>query len=188
MVLYAFFDSSGPFNSFSILKFHQLISMLSLPLWQESWKRDAVAGHATGAFSPVATPCRLLSRADPSLTPPPVPVPYRKTQLTAAKRLEKDLKNSGSKANAKAAKAEQAAKGKKAKKAKEAKEAKKAKEAKPAKKPCQGPMAEAMGAFVTAAKAAGYSHIQSLRLWKLSPERAQIVEGMSESERKRRRY
>lgn len=153
--------------------------MLSLPLWQESWKRDAVAGHATGAFSPVATPCRLLSRADPSLTPPPVPVPYRKTQLTAAKRLEKDLKNSGSKANAKAAKAEQAAKGKKAKKAKEAKKAK---------KPCQGPMAEAMGAFVTAAKAAGYSHIQSLRLWKLSPERAQIVEGMSESERKRRRY
>ena len=69
---------------------------VSLPLLlQESWKGDARAGKPTSAFSPVVAtpPCRLLERTEVPFTPPPIPQPYRKTQLAAAKRLEKDLKN-----------------------------------------------------------------------------------------------
>ena len=45
-----------------------------------------------------------------------------------------------------------------------------------------------MSSFMAAAKATGLSHQECLRCWKLSPERAAIVEGMTPSERKRRRY
>ncbi len=166
--------------------------MFSSPLLQELWNRDARDGRATSAFSPqVTTPrCKLLERyPDDSLTPPPVPFPYKKTQLAAAKRLEKDLKNCGGNAKQAEKKKAKTVEKKKAKTVSKKASKKEAKEPpKKARKPSAGPMAEAMGSFVAAAKAEGYSHQESLRLWKLSPERDAIVQGMSESERKRRRY
>ena len=128
-------------------------------------------------------------------TPEPVvPEPCRKLALTAAKRLEKELKAHGAKPKAKAAqpvKEPQNAKAKSAAKAK--KEDKKQKGKKEDKKngkrgKASGPMAEAMKAFHQAKKAEGFTYSEAQGLWKTSAERQAIVQTMSDAEKKRRRY
>ena len=55
-------------------------------------------------------------------------------------------------------------------------------------KPNDGPLGKAMKAFVDDMKSAGCSHQGALALWKDSDERMEIVNQLSDSERKRRRF
>lgn len=118
-------------------------------------------------------------------TPPPIE-PMKKTQLAAAKRLEKELrlakfskgKEEAAKSKKKALKVEAKTKG-----------PQRVQNQKAEKKDLSGgPMISAMKRFVDQRKAEGTSHHDAQRLWKNSEERRSIVEQMSESERKRRRY
>ena len=129
----------------------------------------------------------------PDLTPPPVPHPQKKAQLAAAKRLEKELRAEKSKGNkTEVPKKSTESKGKKTEIPKKSTESKGKKtkgnkgDNKPA--PLAGPMQIEMKKFVDGLKANGYGHFQAMDLWKQSKERAKIVNAMSESERKRRRY
>ena len=49
-------------------------------------------------------------------------------------------------------------------------------------------MKEALEKFLAQKKQEGLTHFQAMALWKTSPERKAIVDGMDASERKRRRY
>lgn len=148
------------------------------------WERLANAGAPTSAKAPVPI---YLDVPELDMTPSPVPLPYKKTQLAAAKRLEKELKQQKSstpkRSSAPKAKAE---KGKKPKKTPPSKKSPPV----PAKKvqATKGPLMDEMNKFVAGAKANGHSHREAMTLWRESEERAQIVNNMSESERKRRRY
>ena len=81
---------------------------------------------------------------------------------------------------------------KKEKKPKKTKTTKKKPQAKKQKKSedtkSTGPLSMAFRAFMKQKKSDGFSHKDSLSLWKDSAERMEIVGKMSESERKRRRY
>lgn len=166
-----------------------LIAILQDPMDVQNWKNRARSGVATSAFSPVATPCRLTHGLKKVLdeTPPPVIRPYRKTQLAAAKRLEKELQNAkGSDLKPNSTKGKRKAKGNKDKKVDKTKGD--SKKVPPKRNHGNGPMAAAKNTFMQNMKSEGYSYRECLELWKESEEREAIVQSMSESERKRRRY
>ena len=163
-----------------------LIAILQDPIDVQNWKNRARSGSATSAFSPVATPCRLTHGLQnvKDETPPPVIRPYRKTQLAAAKRLEKELQNAKSSDSKKnSTKGKGKAKGNKVDKTKG-----RSKKVPPKRNHGDGPMAAAKNTFMQSMKSEGYSYRECLELWKESEEREAIVQSMSESERKRRRY
>ena len=145
-------------------------------------------GDAGGATSASPPSSGLLGHV--AITPPnpDLPVPYRKTQLAAAKRLERELKAGAGKerkepAHTKTTKVVQ-------KKPAVRVQEKKPKDAhgKPKKAASQGPLQATMKAFIESAKSSGNSHQEALQLWRNSEERASVVNAMPESERKRRRY
>lgn len=165
----------------------------------QKWETDAFHGNATSAHAPQpadVTPCRLTEHFPDLDTPPPIPNPLKKSQLAAAKRLEKELKM------AKAEKKEgvegtEKAKGKKAErdnkkpgKGKKDKKSKKQKHetGKKTKNAANGPMTEAMKEFVQARRGEGVSYRDAMKQWRTSTERASIVDSLSPSEQKRRRY
>lgn len=148
------------------------------------WERLATAGVPTSAKGPAPV---KLEVPELDMTPSPVPLPYKKTQLAAAKRLEKELKQQKSSATKPEARVP--------KKAKAKVKPNKSKKSPPAPankvevtKSSKGPLMDEMNKFVSDAKANGHSHREAMALWRESEERAQIVNSMSESERKRRRY
>ena len=155
------------------------------------WERDAHDGVPTSAYAPAyapqpeTTPCRLVDRCLDLDTSPPIPNPMRKTQLAAAKRLEKEMKLAGNKTQKE--KKNAAAKGKKKEK-KQKKEKKENQEKKP-RKPNQGPLTEVMKEYIKGRRQAdGLSYHDALKALGTSSERAEIVSTMSLSEQKRRRY
>ena len=157
------------------------------------WERDAHDGAPTSAHAPCyATPCRLVDRFPADLdTPPPIPNPLKKTQLAAAKRLEKELKAAGANKGPHGNKSRKTKKEKKTKTkaaTKDKKEKKQKQEKKP-RKPNQGPLAEVMKEYIKSRREAeGLSYQDALKAWGTSSERAAIVDNMSYSEQKRRRY
>ncbi len=153
-----------------------------------TWEEKAVGGVPTSARAPkaeqVTPPCKLLPPHLDLPTPEDKPIhPYRKTQLAAAKRLERELKTSGSKPAA-TPKDQKHPKGKKTTKKGQKKQDKCKKENKGG----AGPMAEAMKAFREAAQQRGESYKDAMAKWKGSAERQAIVNGLSYAEQKRRRY
>ena len=163
------------------------------------WVSRAHLGEPTGSSPPVTPPCRLLdldSRFNVDVPTPDaaIPEPLKKTQVTAAKRLQKELaerakSNKVSDFEAKKA-AEIKSKKPKAKKAdkKSKPKGKNAKKTPDTKSKYCGPLSVAFQEFMRQKKAEGNTHKDALGLWKISPERMAIVGKMSESERKRRRY
>ena len=152
------------------------------------WVTRAHLGQPTGSSPPVTTPpCRLADKFNVDLCTPDaaVPEPMKKTQVAAAKRLQKELAEKAKKEEKpvpKNAKKPQ----KKTKTAKKTPQAKKQKKSKDPKS--SGPLSLAFKEFVAQKKSEGYSYRESQSLWKESAERMEIVVKMSESERKRRRY
>lgn len=63
-----------------------------------------------------------------------------------------------------------------------------AKPAKQPRKPNDGPVMHTYRQFMAKCKGLGFSHSKSLKKWKKSEERAELIGNMSESERKRRRF
>lgn len=156
----------------------------------QNWENRARSGVATSAYSPVATPCRLLhGRVQvKDETPPKVIQPYRKTQLAAAKRLEKELQNAkGRDEKPKSTKGKGKAKGNKVDKKIKGRPDR-SKKVPPKRNHGDGPMAAAKNTFIQSMKNEGYSYKECVQLWMESEERDWIVQSMSESERKRRRY
>ena len=159
------------------------------------WVSRAQLGEPTGSSPPVTPPCRLLDRSNVDLPTPDaaIPEPMKKTQVSAAKRLQKELaeKAKAEKVGPKESKAKQVEKsGKGPKKADQKKKPSKKNAKKTTKsesKSC-GPLSVAFQEFMRQKKADGRTHKEALGLWKNSPERTAIVGSMSESERKRRRY
>jgi len=158
-----------------------------------AWEENAVDGAPTSARAPQTTPpCKLLPPGLDFPTPEGKPVhPYRKTQLAAAKRLERELKSADKTGKSKTPPGTtQVTKDQKPpKKTKSAKkEEKKRGKDKKKNKGGAGPMAEAMQAFREAAQQRGDSYKEAMAKWKVSAERQAIVNGMSYAEQKRRRY
>lgn len=153
-----------------------------------AWEEQAVDGAPTSARAPQITPpCKLLPPDLEFPTPEGKPVhPYRKTQLAAAKRLERELKSAGKtgKTPAGPTKGQKPPKTIKTVKKNEKKHNKDKKKDKGG----AGPMAEAMKAFREAAQQRGDSYKEAMAKWKTSAERQAIVNGMSYAEQKRRRY
>jgi hypothetical protein len=117
----------------------------------------------------------------------------KKRQQLAAKRLELQLsqapKASAPEQVAAVSKAEKAKKVKPTSKAKVVKPKAKGKGEKPAvRKPAAGPMAVAMKKFMENAKQQGYKHSECMKMWMKSAERNAIIDGLPETERKRRRF
>jgi hypothetical protein len=130
---------------------------------------------------------------DVSVTPDKLPQPMKKRQQLAAKRLELQLsqapKASAPEQVAAVSKAEKAKKVKPTSKAKVVKPKAKGKGEKPAvRKPAAGPMAVAMKKFMENAKQQGYKHSECMKMWMKSAERNAIIDGLPETERKRRRF
>ena len=151
------------------------------------WVGRAHSGHPTGSSPPVTTPpCRFVDKFHVDLGTPEaaIPEPMKKTQVAAAKRLQKEL--------AEKTKKEKPVPKKEKKPEKKTKTTKKKPQAKKQKKSqdpkSTGPLSLALKAFMAQKKSDGFSHKESLKLWKVSAERMEIVGKMSESERKRRRY
>lgn len=151
------------------------------------WERRAHAGRACSASppAPLVTPKgRFSDRFAVELpSPPKAPEPYKKSQLAAAKRLEKELKTSSqtaSKTTGESQDSKSKVKAKKTQKEKKTDTKKKAHDS--------GPLQDAMSKFLTRVKNQGASHKEALQMWRNSRERDAIVGKMSESERKRRRY
>ena len=158
------------------------------------WEKDAYDGAPTSAHAPCyapqpdATPCRLVHQfpdLDALDTPPAIPNPLKKTQLAAAKRLEKEMKAAGDKPK----KTKKTEKKTKKNAAAKAKKDKKEKQEKKPRKPNQGPLTEVMKEYIKGRRQAdGLSYRDALKAWGTSSERAEIVNTMSYSEQKRRRY
>ncbi len=159
------------------------------------WEGVARNGGATSASPPVTPAPKNLDKFSFQIPTPPIVKPYRKTQLAAAKRLEKELKQQSVRKVKKEKCEEQVAMGKKTEtkskktefKSKKGKKTKKP-EKKPVKSHSNGPMQAAKKDFMSEAKRQGLSYKESLQAWGESEERFAIVSSMSESERKRRRY
>ena len=170
----------------------------------QEWLWDAYSGQPTGSSRPSAkspyvvtpTPTLLVDRFDLDLpSAEKVPEPCKKAALTAAKRLEKELKLKahGAKPKAKAEKKAEEnketetevskTKGKTSKQKKPSQEDKKG-----GKKKMDGPMTSAMKAFIELKISEGHTYFEARGLWKTSADRQAIVDGMSEAEAKRRRY
>lgn len=179
-----------------------------------AWEQVAHEGGPTSAHAPMLSspPPSLRHALIPDLpTPPCPPNPMKKHQLTAAKRLEKELKEKSKKDQKKietqpecdpASKEESTNKEddlpdhvpeirpKEKKNSKKADGKKKTtkKETNQKRKPNNGPVWEAMQSYIQAMRADGVSYQGALRMWKSSAARAAIVNKMSASEQKRRRY
>eukprot|EP00435_Cladocopium_sp_Y103_P017245 s4632_g4.t1 len=158
------------------------------------WERDAYDGAPTSAYAPAfapqpdTTPCRLVDKfPDMEMTPPPIPNPMKKSQLAAAKRLEKEMKMADA-ANKKREGKKPEKKEKTKKKDKKAASKKKQETEKKPRKPNEGPLAGAMKEYITRRRAEGLSYMEAMKEWGKSKERAEIVDSMSYSEQKRRRY
>ena len=177
----------------AVAKDHQLACEI------HKWETDAVNGNATSAHAPEpadVTPCRLTDRFLDLDTPPPIPNPLKKTQLAAAKRLEKELKMAKVEADtgvkkpktAKGKKAKGDSKGKKDKKSSNKNKKKQETGDPKTKKAANGPLTEAMKDFVQARRGEGVSYREAMKQWRTSTERASIVNSFCPSEQKRRRY
>ena len=134
---------------------------------------------------------------DVSATPDKLPQPMKKRQQVAAKRLELQLsqapKADAPEQVAAVSKAEAAKKPKRVKSGPKAKATKSKSESKgtgkkPVRKPAHGPMGVAMKKFMEKVKKEGYKHPQRLKMWMKSAERSAIIDGLPETERKRRRF
>ena len=134
----------------------------------------------------------------PEHTPCKLPLPTAKTQLVAAKKMESKLKQQAAQEAKKASNGKGDAKSlDKASKTptppkKDPKTHSKTEKgngkAKNPDRNNQGPVIQAYKAFMEAQKKKNVPHAEALQLWKESKERAKILQGMSESERKRRRF
>lgn len=157
------------------------------------WQGEAAAGHATSAHVPV-TPTvgnRLMNFAEEVLTPDNVslPQPLSKKQLTAAKRLEKELCAKGSTMpKAEGMPAGDSSKPKSKKQTKAPKVTKATKDEPKKRKSSAGPMQVAMRAFIKQKMSEGLGYKEALSKWGESAERKSIVDSVSDSEKKRRRY
>ena len=170
-----------------------------------------MAGEATSARADaLKTPSDRPYLPVPSSTPAKVPEPMRKKILAADLKMAKELRKAGmgeeeireyqqQKENKRHAQAMETPEKERAKVEKQRLREEKArdkerkqvdKEEKKAKEPkkSSGPMEAAMKVFADAQRAQGTKYIQAMRLWKQSDERAEILNNMTESERKRRRY
>jgi len=175
------------------------------------WCKEAAAGVATSSSPPVevhpiCTPSPKQHLFFETDTPPKVaPHPTQKTDLTAQKRMELQIKNleklakkgdasaiaelkklrksSGKKNEKKKSKVTEKKKDKKQKKTKQEPEKKKTKDM------SNGPMQVAMAAFFRKEqKKKGYSYRVSQKAWMNSDERRAIIESMPMAERKKRRF
>ena len=167
-----------------------------------AWKEVAENGGPTSASPPVTPAPKTFDKFSFQIPTPPIVQPYKKAQLSAAKRLEKELKQQAVKNVKKEKGGDQRvldkskktdakgkttdAKGKKTE-TKGKKAESKGKKAE-TKKQSKGPMEEAKKDYMAEAKRQGLSYKDSLWAWSQSEERYNIVSSMSESERKRRRY
>ena len=170
-------------------KDHALASKIS------DWQQTAYDGAATSAFAPqLETPSpRLVANLEEVDTPPKIPRPMRKAQLACSKRVEKALKAAKTKGETNEKpqgkpKGNNSKEKEKAKKIKEKEKAKKIKDKKEDKKETNGPMKVAMAEYVAKCRAEGMTYAQAMAGWKLSSERKAIVDTMSPSEQKRRKY
>ncbi len=150
-----------------------------------------MVAHGGGACSasppaPLVTPKgRLTERFARDLpSPPKAPEPYKKSQLAAAKRLEKELKTSRATGPKIVGKSQDKGKSK----TQDKKISKEKKNDNKNKGHDSGPLQDAMSKFMTRVKNQGASHREAQQMWRESRERDAIVGNMSESEKKRRRY
>ena len=116
-------------------------------------------------------------------TPPCIPIPTSKKQLVASKKLEKELKQAKVKVADKVPEVQDSSK--KSSKASKSRSKPSKKQRKPHD---DGPMMQAMKAFMQKKMDSGKSYRQAQKKWLKSSERASIVGTLSETERKRRRY
>lgn len=122
----------------------------------------------------------------PEDTPPRVPLPTSKIALTAAKRMEAELRKTEKKVKSCGSQVSGQEKSKEAKPPKE--QAPSKQKGKHPRKPNQGPVQDTFRQFMSTCKAQGHSHAKSLKRWKRSTERAQLIANMSPAERRRRRF
>lgn len=132
-----------------------------------AWKEVAENGGATSATPPVTPAPKNFDKFSFQIPSPPIVQPYRKAQLSAAKRLEKELKQQAAKTVKKEKGGDQGiqekrkgkkteAKGKKTE-AKDKKAETKGKK-KETKKQSKGPMEEAKKDYMAEAKRQGLSY------------------------------
>ena len=132
------------------------------------------------------TKLSALAFASEKETPPCLPKPMAKRQLLAAKRLEKELK--GAKMTQGGTAKENGQEGAGEKKLKKDTVAK-GKTKKLKRKPNDGPMECAMKEYIRDCRSRdGCSYAEARSMWGESKERRAIIEGMTEAERRRRRF
>jgi len=156
----------------------------------QAWQERAFNGEAASAKAPsaVTPPPRPRDFSVEVPTPDQKTIdPLRKTQLAAAKRLEKELKGAKNKKLEPAGSSQKKKPSSKKTKKTKGKESEKG-EAGKKRKASDGPMMKAMSEFVKEARAAGSSYKEALSAWKNSKEREAIVMSLPAHEVKRRRY
>ena len=133
----------------------------------------------------------------PQHTPPALPRPTAKMQLTAAKKLALEMKKNGLKQNdspenpgeeKKDDNANCGANGKSKKNKKDKTDKSTEKEKKKKRKPANGPLMDTYNKFLADRKKQGVARAEALKQWRSSEERHNLISSMSEAERKRRRY
>ena len=181
------------------------------------WRQDARAGRSCSASRPsstmdTSTPTPKFQYHDvDSATPPNVPLPQSKVQLQAACRLKKALQGNG-RVEEKAGEEKKAQVDEAMPENGECEAEEKPEmcadpdaeglpdpahhilsdlvmgEPKKKRKPNDGPLEAPYRRYMEAKKQEGVSFHEAQRGWKTSQERKQVVDQMSEAERKRRRY
>lgn len=178
------------------------LEISSESLWHAIW--TAACSEDAEVLTP---PHNLLGQAvlTDQETPPPIPRPYSKIQLQAAKKLELKLDAASRarkpeasaprekvKPNEVVGKGLEKGKVKKGKVEEEKVEGKVGKEKveRAKRKPANGPMTKALKEFIDGKRNEdkGLSYFDALKTWKTSDERAAIVDTLSDGERKRRRF
>ena len=167
------------------------------------WYQEGQSGSPTGSSLKTPSPRTQYFPVD-GATPPVVAEPLHKRLLTADMKLTRQLERLGldkeaiqgikeqrdeqkqRKEEAKLQKAKDKAEKERNRKEKNATEESGVKDGEKRKR--EGPMTQALNAFLATKKAEGYTYHVILKLWKVSPERKAVMDNLSASEIKRRRY
>ena len=164
------------------------------------WYRKGRAGAPSSASLKTPSPRAPYLPTNECETPAPVAEPFKKRLLNADLKMTKQLERLGLGKEAikeiKMKRDEEKTRKDAAKLAKDQERAEKLKareqtDGTAAKKPRAaraGPMTGHLERFIAAKKAEGYAYHAALKLWTVSEERKKILEGLSESECKRRKY
>lgn len=176
------------------LTFHQWLAEYQAAEQQawthQSWLADSTAGRPAAAYCPDirCTPEAKLFELPDGYTPPRPPKPHAKIQLQVAKRMEQKLK-AAARPDTERVTTSSAQKSapQKARNAGNVK-GKKSKKNETTGRNANGPVVQTYKKFMDEKKGSGMSHAKARELWMESTERAELLQGMTTAERKRRRF